>query len=99
MSQHAPGPWRVQPYVDAIDILDANEEEVAYLADRAIAVDGMPPENARLIAAAPDLLAACEAARELALVGTIEGRVTHEAFAELLDAVVAAIARAKGGTT
>jgi hypothetical protein len=59
LSQHAPGPWKVKPYVDAIDILDTNGVPVAHLADRAIAdYVGMPPENARLIAAAPDMLSA-----------------------------------------
>jgi hypothetical protein len=94
MSQHAPGPRRVQPYVDAIDILDANEEEVAYLADRAIAVDGMPPENARLIAAAPDLLKACE----VMLADLLE----MEDIVGVRASVVygrAAIAKAKGGTS
>lgn len=60
MDAHAPPPWKVVPYVDAIDIVDANGDEVAHLADRDLRLIGMPPANARLIAAAPDLLAACK---------------------------------------
>ena len=60
MSKHAPSPWKIEPYVDAIDILDANGNAVAHLADRRIDHVGMPPDNARLIVVAPALLEACE---------------------------------------
>ncbi len=49
-----PGPWKVAPYVDAIDVLDAKGLPVAHIADRPIMVGyGDPPANARLIAACP----------------------------------------------
>jgi hypothetical protein len=54
--RHAPAPWKVEPFVDAIHIHDANGEMVCDVSDRKIAGVGMPPENAQLIAAAPDML-------------------------------------------
>ena len=59
---HTPGPWSVKPSVDAIEIVDANERAVASVSDRMIIWDGIPPDNASLIAAAPELL---EALKEL----------------------------------
>lgn len=53
MDKHAPTPFKIQPYVDGIDILDANGAIVAHLADREIAdADGAPPGNAKFIARA-----------------------------------------------
>jgi hypothetical protein len=60
MADHTPGPWKVEPYVDGIDILDADGLPVASLADRPLDAQGLPPGNARLIAASPDLLEVCE---------------------------------------
>lgn len=66
-SEAAPGPWVIHPYVDAIDIRDANGFGIATLSDRVISDHGMPPENARFISAArtaiPELLDALEAAQ------------------------------------
>jgi len=98
---HAPTPYRVEPYVDGIDILDANGVPVLHLADRKIATDGMPPENARFIVRAcnahDDLRAAC---REL--VRWDDGEDTEglpDVFNRLEDIVCqarAAIAKAEG---
>lgn len=60
MGSFAPAPWQIIPYVDGIDIVDANGQLVARVADRAIDGKGLPPANSRLIAAAPELLAALE---------------------------------------
>lgn len=60
MSKHTPGPWDVLPYVDAIKILDSNGSSIALVCDRWTDEPGMPPDNARLIAAAPDMLAALQ---------------------------------------
>jgi hypothetical protein len=52
-------PWKIEPYVDGIDIVDAENMLILSMSDRQIGT-GEPPENARLIAASPDLLAALE---------------------------------------
>jgi hypothetical protein len=53
MSKPAPTPYRVEPYVDGIDIFDATGKCVAAMADREILdIDGMPPANAAFIVAA-----------------------------------------------
>lgn len=56
MKPHTPGPWHVVPFVDAIHISASDGSLIAEIADRNIQSEGMPPENAALIAAAPDLL-------------------------------------------
>lgn len=94
MSEHTPGPWRA----GYIDEQDRRERMIV----RAEAVDGHPyvaicpnplagshEANARLIAAAPDLLAACE----LMLSSPKYGNAPSEAAVE---AARAAIARARG---
>jgi hypothetical protein len=55
-AKHAPGPWCFEPFVDAIHVLDAHGEKVCTLSDRDTHKQGLPPANARLIAAAPELL-------------------------------------------
>lgn len=68
MSEHAPGPWSIHPYVDAIIINDRDGVPVASLSDRAISRVGMPPENAKRIVTAvncfDELLAALEACQQ-----------------------------------
>ena len=59
-TKFSPGPWDVQPFVDAIFIVDVNGDRVAELSDRRFDMQGMPPANARLINAAPELLTICE---------------------------------------
>jgi hypothetical protein len=87
--QFAPAPWSIEPYVDAIDILDANGVPVAHVADRRIDAIGSPPENARLLVAAPDLLAALK--RLVICVGGKYGQ-----FAADAEAAYIAIAKAEG---
>jgi hypothetical protein len=53
-------------------------------------------DNARLIAAAPDLLSACETA--LAQMGKLEHIYRSDQYNAVLDQLRAAIARAKGST-
>jgi hypothetical protein len=55
------GPYKIEPYVDGIDIHDVNGRKVASIADRDIHDELSPPVIARLLAAAPDLLEACDA--------------------------------------
>ena len=91
MSDHAPAPWKVQPYVDGIDILDANHEVVATLADRWFGSTGTPPENARIIAASPELLAACEAG-----LAWFKSESALEEINPVIRGFKAAISKAKG---
>lgn len=100
--QHTPGPWDVEPkgsrhFVDGADGLT-----VAYLDRAGVRERAEIEANARLIASAPELLAALEAAAGLAE-GTVKllrqldmesGRIAAECV--LRDAR-AAIAKAKGG--
>ena len=105
MSGHTPGPWRV--------VSDPPDHE-GFVQHRIRATAGPVAEvfyvtkegaaDARLIAAAPDLLAACEAASVLmdAFHGSLTGQVSdaelaslHNATAEMLSA---AIAKATGET-
>ncbi len=93
MSKHTPGPWKSVPtaaHTHWADIVDERGYVVAQsqnLYGSEVAID-----TARLIAAAPDLLAACKAllaaydAAEAAGHGTI-----------LKDTARAAIAKAEGG--
>ena len=79
-SQHTPGPWLVmapETSRDTVCALDkhGNPAEVISVSARGqdIGWGQLPPgqydANARLIAAAPDLLSACEAIREKGLRG------------------------------
>jgi hypothetical protein len=65
-SEHSPGPWR--PTKPGGAVLDAKARVVAHVARRPIVVPAPREErvaNARLIAAAPDLLKACAMAQRL----------------------------------
>jgi hypothetical protein len=88
------GPYKIEPYVDGIDIHDVNGHKVASIADRHIHDELSPPVIARLLAAAPDLLDALEYLREN-LLAYFESPIDPE----ILDAVQmadAAIRKAKG---
>jgi hypothetical protein len=87
--KHTPGPWHVEPdEYQWLVISDCNYRYVALVGDKDRFADDAA--NARLIAAAPDLLAACERA-----LGWFEGDygVNHPETVELR----AAIAKATGG--
>jgi hypothetical protein len=90
MTDHAPGPWRVtSTHENARAVVGPTPVADAY---RVIALpknsnDGHWEANARLIAAAPDLLAACKAA--------LEGQ-SIPPF-EKYEMIRAAIAKATGG--
>ena len=77
---HTPGPWHV--------VEDTGEYMVDSLLHNIVVCSTHPPQhaaNARLVAAAPELLMACEEALEHVL----EGSTCH-------DFISAAIAKAKG---
>ena len=82
MSGHTPGPWKVTP--DSWVMTDTNPSQgIAKIITHVVGF----PENARLIAAAPDLLEACRKA--LAILHYHNSNVTAAS-------VEAAIAKAEG---
>lgn len=89
MSEHTPGPWTIEEYGDddapALVIHKDSESRVCFMATPGSHGDPARIEaDARLIAAAPDMLAALQATRLVALPP------------EVTDLVYAAIAKATG---
>ena len=90
--KHTPGPWRVgqiaQTVVaDSADGTHAAHGEIEYYGAPLVCESVSSSANAHLIAAAPELLAACESS--LAMVETNQGPPDW-------DAMRAAIAKARG---
>lgn len=93
-NKHTPGPWTVPARLS-----DLRPSRVVRSAEHIITLAGGADRveqhaNACLIAAAPDLLAACEFVRERALAHSDPDDVDHAAYKR----VSAAIAKAKGET-
>ena len=106
MIDHTPEPWRADansgwfPWEDAIGIF-SDDETIAWTTSKASARE-QDEANARLIAAAPDMLDGhTENARVLRyLVNELQGRIEGGKLAALhgcLDRSDAAIAKATGG--
>jgi hypothetical protein len=109
-SKHTPGPWRAQlreGYVEQWEV-DGQWEVVAtgetelWIADAASHI-GCDEANARLIAAAPELLEALEHLAAIAGTGllhrqSLDKQGMVELFEEARAAARAAIAKAKGET-
>ncbi len=90
MAQHTPGPWIAADDRRGIYEILCNGEMLAQVWRVGYVKRDLPAEaNARLIAAAPELLAACKRVMQLAV--SAEG---DEVFAE----VKAAIAKAESAT-
>jgi hypothetical protein len=87
MSEHTPGPWRYMQGTHSVYTVDGKAIALAY-GPRGIAC-GWRDANARLIAAAPDLL---EALKRLCSHGTRD----HAQIAADWDFARAAIAKAEG---
>ena len=85
MTNHTPGPWHRDEYGNVIDL---NGERVVF-AGVSCAMTNQPiaEANTYLITAAPDLLAACEAAVDALYVARFDLR---------RESMSAAIAKAKG---
>lgn len=99
MSAHTPGPWKalkatVRGETTEWFVTDDDDEGVAVIASCVTDKTGEPSEaNARLIAAAPELLEALEG-----LCGLAELRPGHlQDYKAAVAAARAAIAKAKGG--
>lgn len=97
---HTPGPWRVQSFLQEGWLIVENRSRCVcrcYAYKEGHANDMEQEANARLIAAAPDLLEALEECRgQLAL---IESKSAYEQpfVLRLIARADAAIAKAKGG--
>lgn len=88
---HTPGPWKVSSLAP-LNICKDNGTLIADCCNAWQSFDGEREANARLIAAAPDLLAALETLANIAAVFPNE---LHEKHQDIIDAR-AAIAKAKG---
>lgn len=85
--KHTPGPWDVE---HDTEIIAAEGQRIAEADTRSINfVNGEATANAHLIAAAPDLLRACEWALSMMDGGRLEEDIMH---------LRAAIAKARGGS-
>ena len=100
MSEHTPGPWKASDEPGAYDVCVVEHEN--WRKNWYVATDGPkraePEPDACLIAAAPDLLAACELSLEW-LDSVCDENFSLGAEPEGIEAkrqIVAAIAKAKG---
>ena len=87
-SKHTPGPWKLAPETEGV-FVDNGRVTVCRL-DFDMSNSGKNVSDAQLIAAAPDLLAACYFALDKLGAGRLDTRMDAR---EVLEA---AIARAKG---
>ena len=60
MSKHTEGPWEVIEPENGLPVISANHEDIAFIRAPSYAYGPEIKANAKLIAAAPDLLEACE---------------------------------------
>lgn len=97
-----PGPWHWSANPHGGARVEAPGIGIADVLSRAGVphpVQGHCIANARLIAAAPDLLEACEAAqKELNAIAGYSGAAGNWPLQDALEAVRAAIAKARGGS-
>lgn len=100
-TQHSPGPWTVETREHVHAIQDRNGQDLTYqdttpnenhgsITSRSrLKIETLA--NARLIAAAPDLLDTCQR-----VLDAIEHNLTHDTLPETRAALRAAIAKATG---
>lgn len=95
MSKHTPGPWRQSLIRVQREISGHLGKPIAYTTGKLVELDSIEDfANARLIAAAPQLLEALQEAYKYINGGS--GQQTGLAFGALFDQVRAAIAKATG---
>ncbi len=101
MSKHTPGPWHTGTLPDNERSIFADEGRMRlengattlYPIAWTVDYDGEAAANARLIAAAPDLLAACRAT----LAHMYDDEIDAPTAAQLTEQLTRAIAKAEGG--
>ncbi len=93
-AKHTPGPWIVEQVSGAIEVCN---EETLFTVARCGIGNGVSEANARLIAAAPELLAALERTADvLEYYNENKGPTRDSALCDLFAIARAAIAKAKG---
>ena len=97
--KHTPGPWKTQPHIslDRLEIRDADGRRIAECAMDFPMSAKTHDANARLIAAAPELLEAAEHAWTFVSDILETGMSQSEEVRALERALKDAIAKAKGG--
>lgn len=97
--KHTPGPWMVDEAYPFVVYARVKGKEV-YLADCDIAYSPLPPKepdaNARLIAAAPELLEALKALLQDAGEGRRQGRALDLLSKKYIDMARSTITKAEG---
>lgn len=98
-TKHTPGPWFAEAVYGRWCVWD--DAGIACICDVHAGVEPDPSgaEHAHLIAAAPDLLAACETMAEAQRRADAGERDGFGCYVDALDKARAAIAKAKGETT
>lgn len=91
--KHTPGPWKVKQGLGAPDIV-SKERLVARALYHMGSEDREVDSNARLIAAAPELLAACEAAHDWLTQFCEHAPIVFGGETELAEQLLAALAKA-----
>ena len=92
--QHAPGPYRAEGRMVKLDICHGRHRTLARVDDAKILAPGYAEATAKLMAAAPDLLAACEFA--LTELQDSDRTVTCQSLLTVLGPTIAdAIAKAQ----
>lgn len=61
-AKHTPGPWVVQEYSDGFGVSAIADDDLEAICTMIVPINGDEESNARLIAAAPELLEALELA-------------------------------------
>ena len=102
--KHTPGPWKTQTHIslDRLEIRDADGRRIAACAMDFPMSAKTHDANAHLIAAAPELLAALEEAKQFIQNGIEYGYINipekqdHDSATETPGKIEAAISKAKG---
>lgn len=95
---HTPGPWKTQTHIslDRLEIRDANGRRIAECAMVFPMSAKTHDANASLIAAAPELLAALEEAKQFIQNGIEYGYINTPEDEDVLEVIKKAIRKAKG---
>jgi hypothetical protein len=100
MSKHTPGPWRIEAEPHRDELICTDRHQIATVLAVSME-DDQAAANARLIAAAPELLVACKSLLIIAInlrdeCHDLQLGVDHPAAVELVKRVQNIIAKAQG---
>jgi hypothetical protein len=101
MSKHTPGPWAIDWNVSRLDVFSADAATLVATIRRSAlsaAIDDAAKADARLIAAAPELLAELRAARDYLSCIPESAAGGDDDAGRLVKRIDALIAKATGGT-